>query len=107
MSKVSLWALARISSALLAFPLAVQAVPVTYDLSFTTTGQSIWDTGESFTLDKSTFLGAAWEDQTVSINAIAFEGETIVNPLRTAYDAAFSACTALFSSSACIMLTAT
>ena len=40
-----------------------RAIPFTYDLEFETTGQSIWDTGTAATLDKTAFLGAAWQDQ--------------------------------------------
>ena len=36
-----------------------------YELNFNTNGQSIWDTGDSFILRDSTFLGAQWQDQKV------------------------------------------
>ena len=96
------WAIAAAAWALL--PAAVQAVPFQYDLVFQTTGQSIWDTGASSTLNKTTFLGAAWQDQNVGVDLIAGdENSNLPNPLRTAYDVAFAACTGLgYSSSTCI-----
>ena len=84
-------------------PVAALATPVSYDLSFQTSGQSIWDTGTSFTLDKTTFLGVAWQDRKVAIDTIAGDETTNVpNPLRVAYDAAFAACRLLSSASVCI-----
>lgn len=84
-------------------PLAAQAAPLTYDLTFETGGQSIWGTGSSFALDKTAFLGVAWQDKGVSIDAIAGDETTnLPNPLRVGYDAAFAACTLLYSSSVCI-----
>lgn len=89
--------------AMLLTPAVVRAVPVQYDLSFETTGQSIWNTGTSFTLNQRSFIGAAWRDQTTGIDGIIGEGQTVPNPLRITYDAAFAACRALgFSSSSCI-----
>lgn len=81
-----------------------RAIPFTYDLEFETTGQSIWDTGTAATLDKTAFLGAAWQDQSASLDLIAGDEDVnIFNPLREIYDGAFSACRGLgFSSSACI-----
>lgn len=102
MSKPLHWTSVRALCFLLAFPFASQATQVTYELSFNTDGQSIWDTGSSYTLDKTTFLGAAWEDKTTGFNAIAFEGQTIFNPLRTAYDITFAACRLTASASTCI-----
>ena len=98
------WLQAALGSALLALPFVVQATPVTYDLSFETTGQSIWDTGTSTTLNKTTFLGAAWQDKTIALDAMIGDEDTnLINPLRVTYDLAFGACTGLgFSSSACI-----
>lgn len=80
------------------------AVPFTYELEFETTGQSLWDTGTAATLNKNTFLGAAWQDQSASLDLIAGDEDVNVpNPLRIAYNAAFGACRGLgFSSSACI-----
>ena len=80
------------------------AIPISYELEFQTSGQSIWDTGTAATLDKTAFLGAAWQDQTATLDLIAGEEDTNVpNPLRIAYDTAFGACRGLgFSSSACI-----
>jgi len=96
------WAIAAAAWALL--PVTVQAVPFQYDLIFQTAGQSIWDTGASTTLDQTTFLGAAWQDQNVGVDLIAGDENTnLPNPLRIAYDAAFAACRGLgFSSSTCI-----
>jgi hypothetical protein len=93
-------ALAAMSSA----PLPVHAIPVQYDLSFNTSGQSLWGSGESFTLNQSTFLGAAWQDKQAGIILMAGDEDTnVINPLRLAYDGAFGACRGLgFSSSACI-----
>jgi len=81
-----------------------RAIPFTYDLEFETTGQSIWDTGTTATLDKTAFLGAAWQDQSASLDLIAGDEDVnIFNPLRELYDGAFSTCRGLgFSSSACI-----
>ena len=89
---------------LLVLPATIHAVPVEYDLTFETSGQSIWDTGDSFTLDQTTFLGAAWQDQSTGIDLIIGDTDsTIPNPLRVAYDAGFGACRLLgFSSSVCI-----
>ncbi|WP_448551074.1 hypothetical protein [Thalassotalea montiporae] len=83
---------------------SVQANLLQYDLSFTTSGQSIWDTGDSFMLDQRSFLGAQWQDQQVDIDLIAGrEDVNVINPLRTAYDIAFAGCRALGnSSSTCI-----
>lgn len=100
----SSWDLIALAAALLGSSLGALAMPVAYDLSFETTGQSIWNTGSSYTLDQTTFLGVAWQDQTVGIDAIVGdESNNVFNPLRTAYDVAFAACTGLgFSASACI-----
>lgn len=85
-------------------PLVAGAVPVTYNLTFETSGQSIWNTGSSYTLDQTNFIGAAWQDQTVSVGGIIGEEDTnLINPLRVTYDVAFAACTGLgFSASTCI-----
>lgn len=90
--------------ACLALPWTVHATPVTYDLVFETSGQSLWDTGTSFKLEEKKFLGAAWQNQTTAIDLIVGDANTSVpNPLRAAYDLAFAACRALgFSSSVCI-----
>jgi len=103
MLKVLRWAAAFAVSVLFVGSTAVQATVIAYDLSFETAGQSIWDTGNSFTLDQSVFLGAAWEDQRVNLDLIAGDASTsIPNPLRAAYDVAFAACDLLFSASVCI-----
>jgi hypothetical protein len=82
---------------------SAQAIPTTYELSFSTTGQSIWDTGTANILEKNEFLGVAWQDQGVNIDAIAGDETTNVpNPLRLAYDAAFATCRLAFSASVCI-----
>lgn len=92
--------------ALMLLPLsaAVSSAPITYDLTFETSGQSIWSTGESYTLDQTTFIGAQWQDKSVNLDLMAGAEDTeLFNPLRTAWDVAYSACTGLgFSSSACI-----
>lgn len=89
---------------LLAMPFVAHATVVTYDLAFETSGQSIWNTGASTTLDQTTFLGAAWQDKSIDIDLMAGDASTnVINPLRVTYDLAFAACTGLgFSSSACI-----
>ena len=89
---------------LLVAPLTAQAVPFTYELEFQTTGQSLWDTGTETTLDKTAFLGAAWQDKSAKLDLIAGNEDTNVpNPLRVAYDTAFGACRGLgFSASVCI-----
>lgn len=85
------------------FPFAAHAVPSTYDLTFKTTGQSIWDHGSSVTLDQTTFLGAAWQDKSAGINLIAGDEDTnVINIFREAYDVAFAACNLAFSASSCI-----
>ncbi len=90
-------------AAMLCAPLAANAVPVSYDLTFQTSGQSLWDTGTSFTLDQTTFLGAAWTDKTTEINGIIGEGATVPNPARAVYDGALLACRGLGNStSTCI-----
>ena len=90
------------ASILLVVPLTAQAVRFTYELEFQTTGQSLWDTGTETTLDKTAFLGAAWQDKSARLDLIAGNEDTNVpNPLRVAYDAAFGACRGLgFSASA-------
>ena len=76
---------------------------VNYDLRFATSGQSIWDTGNSLRLDETKFLGVQWQNQSVSIDAITgTESNNVPNPLRLTYDAAFATCNALFSANACI-----
>lgn len=79
------------------------AVPVSYDLNFETNGQSLWGRGTALQLNETKFLGVEWSDQNVSLNAIAGDETTqIPNPLRLTYDAAFAACTLLYSASVCI-----
>ena len=96
-------AAASVLLALIALPWVVHATPVTYDLEFETTGQSLWDTGTSYQLDQTKFLGAAWQNQATEIDPIVGDENTNVpNPLRVAYDLALAGCTALgFSSSIC------
>ena len=99
----SVVALAVALSGLLVLPLAAHATAITYDLSFETNGQSIWDTGDSFMLNKKQFLGAAWQDANTNIDAIVGDASTSVpNPARVAYDAAFATCRLGFSASVCI-----
>jgi len=80
------------------------AMPVQYDLNFSTTGQSLWGSGESFTLNQTTFLGAAWQDKRATVDLLTGDESTnLPNPLRVAYDGAFAGCRALgFSASVCI-----
>lgn len=74
-----------------------------YELNFNTNGQSIWDTGDSFILRDSTFLGAQWQDQKVGFDSIAGSASSNVpNPARIAYDTAFAACNLVNSASVCI-----
>lgn len=91
-------------AALCALPLAAQASPVVYDLSFSTSGQSIWGSGSSIMLNETKFFGAQWRDKRAGIDLIAGQEDTpVINPLRVAYDVAFGACRGLgFSSSVCI-----
>ena len=98
------WVMASAACVLLLSPAAVLAVPFTYELEFETSGQSLWDTGSAATLNKTSFIGAAWEDKSAKLDLIAGEEDVNVrNPLRIAYDGAFGACRGLgFSSSACI-----
>jgi hypothetical protein len=98
------WIFAAIGFCLLLIPFVASAVPFTYDLAFETSGQSLWDTGETAVLSESTFLGAAWRDKSARLDLIAGEEDAnVINPLRVAYNGAFSACRGLgFSSSACI-----
>lgn len=87
---------ATATGALLLSPIPVQAVPFTYELEFETSGQSLWDTGTAATLNKKTFLGAAWQDKSASLDLIASDEDVNVpNPLRIAYSAAFGACRGL------------
>lgn len=85
-------------------PSIAGAIPFTYDLEFQTAGQSLWNTGNEATFNKTTFLGAAWQDKSAGIDLIAGEEDVNVpNPVRIAYNAAFGACRGLgFSASACI-----
>lgn len=90
--------------AALAFSATAAAAPIHYDLSFQTSGQSIWGSGASTQLNQTTFLGASWDDATNRAGVIVGDNDTsLPNPLRGAYDVAFAACRALGnSSSACI-----
>jgi len=89
--------------AVLSAPVTVPAAPITYDLTFETNGQSIWDTGSSYTLNETKFLGGTWTDKRVEIDAIVGDaGTTVPNPDRVAYDVAFAACRLLNSASVCI-----
>ena len=60
------WA-AAVMAVGLALPMAVHATPTSYDLSFQTSGQSIWGSGSSFTLDQTKFIGAQWQNKTAGI----------------------------------------
>jgi hypothetical protein len=105
MTSVLRWTATAVLSVFLALPVAVRAIPVpaTYDLTFETNGQSIWDAGASITLDQTTFLGAQWLNKTAGIDLIVGnETSNVINPLRVTYDAAFAACKLAFSASACI-----
>ena len=85
-------------------PLLASAMPLTYDLSFETAGQSMWATGAAAQLDRTVFLGAQWQNQGVDIDLIAGDANTsLPNPARGLYDAALATCRALgASTSACI-----
>lgn len=91
-------------AAILWLPVSANAALVEYDLTFETSGQSIWGFGSSFTMQSTTFLGAQWQDKKAGIDLIVGDEDTnVINPLRIAYDGAFAACRALgFSSTACI-----
>lgn len=87
---------------LLASPPA-RATPASYDLSFVTTDQSLWDTGTANVFNKTEFLGVAWQDKGAQLNAISGDTNTQVpNPARVAYDAAYGLCRLVASASACI-----
>lgn len=102
MRSILCWVVVAVAACVV-FPVSVQAVPVTYNLTFETSGQSLWGSGDALKLDQSAFLGAAWQDQEIKVGGIAFENQTVINPLREAYDIAFGACTALGNSaSTCI-----
>lgn len=95
--------LIAMAASLFAMLPGAQAIPTTYELSFSTVGQSVWDTGTSNVLNENQFLGVAWQDQGVNIDAIAGDETTnVFNPLRAAYDAAFATCRLAFSASVCI-----
>ena len=80
-----------------------QATVVTYDLSFETNDQSIWDTGTSYQLNKTNFMGVAWEDQKVNLDLMAGSAnDQFINIDRVTYDAAFGLCTLAYSASTCI-----
>ena len=59
-----------VSLAFIFASLQVNAGTIDYDLSFSTTGQSIWGAGESYSLDESTFIGAQWSNKTASFGDI-------------------------------------
>lgn len=91
------------TAGLLISPFSVHATAVTYDLTFETAGQSIWDTGDAYVLDQTTFLGTAWKDKNIKAGTIVAQGQTAPNPLRVTYDGLFATCRALGnSSSTCI-----
>ena len=79
---------------------SAHALVSTYDVSFETSGQSIWGAGESYTLDETKFIGAQWTDKTTSLGGIAGSasehvpgtGGTIPNPLYPAAWLAWQAC---------------
>jgi len=91
-------------TALLLLAPGAWAIPVQYDLTFSTSGQSLWGSGESFTFQHTSFLGAQWQDKRAGVDLITGDADTsLINPLREAYDLAFAGCRALgFSSSVCI-----
>lgn len=92
-----------LSIAALLFCSFANAVPVSYQLSFETQDQSIWDTGESTQLSVNKFLGAQWEDQTVAIDLMAGDADSsVINPLRTTYDVAMATCRLVNSYSTCV-----
>ncbi|MCB2102288.1 MAG: PEP-CTERM sorting domain-containing protein [Rhodobacterales bacterium] len=83
----------------LALSSAAQAIPVQYDLTFETSGQSLWDTGTAVTLDKTQFLGAAWQDKSVGLDLITGSDDTTLpNPAWLTYQAALGTCTTLGNS---------
>ena len=85
------------------FATSAYAVPAQYDLTFETNGQSMWDTGSSFQLDETKFIGVQWQDANVNLDLIVGDEDTLIpNPARIAYDIAFAACRLVASSSACI-----
>ncbi|MBN4079529.1 PEP-CTERM sorting domain-containing protein [Beggiatoa alba] len=59
---------------------SVHALVMTYDVSFETSGQSIWDSGSSYTLDETKFLGVEWSNTSVSIGGIAGSQNAIITP---------------------------
>jgi hypothetical protein len=83
---------------------AAAAVPVHYDLTFATDGQSLWASGASTQLDETKFIGASWDNASNGVDLIVGDADTTLpNPLRAAYDVSFAACRGLgFSSATCI-----
>ncbi len=76
------------------FPFAATAVPVSYNgLSFQTADQSIWDTGDSFILNETKFIGAQWSGLSTNLDLLAGSenarvpgtGGTVPNPLYAAW----------------------
>lgn len=102
MVKILQWAI--VAAAVGLFATSAYAVPAQYDLTFETSGQSMWDTGSSFRLDETKFIGVQFQDANVNLDLIVGDEDTSVpNPLRIIYDGAFGLCRGLgFSSTTCI-----
>ncbi|MFK7913133.1 MAG: PEP-CTERM sorting domain-containing protein [Pseudomonadales bacterium] len=81
---------------------------VNYEAAFESSGQSMWQSGDSGSLDINQFVGLSW-DETVNVNTIAGNarervpgtGGTIPNPARGLYNIALASCKLLYSESTC------
>ncbi len=60
-------------------PVAATAVPVLYDgLTFQTSDQSIWDSGDAFILNRTEFIGAQWSGLSTSLDLMVGNSRTRV-----------------------------
>lgn len=60
---------------------SAHALLTTYDLSFETSGQSMWGAGTAFRKQESAFLGTQWTNKTAPFGGIAGGVSSIPNPL--------------------------
>ena len=64
---------------------SVHALPTTYDLSFESSGQSMWGAGTAFRKEESAFVGTQWTNKTAPFGTIVGSVSSIPNPLYAAW----------------------
>ena len=103
------------TASILALSLAfgsAQAAIVSYDastVSFQSSDQSMWGSGDAPQLDEQQFIGTTWNESTDFGEITGSErtrvigtGGTVPNPLRGAWNVAMTACDAVFARQTCI-----